>query len=83
MIQNIVKNWSFARLLRLAMGVFLVVEAVKSGMWLLVVVGAVFVAMPLFNLGCYASGNCSIPNKNSVQTNDEVEYEEIKIKQNE
>jgi hydrogenase maturation factor len=41
MIQNILKNWNFVRLLRLAMGIFLVVEAVKSGMWILVAVGAV------------------------------------------
>lgn len=78
MIQNIFKNWNFIRLLRLAMGIFLVVEAVKSGMWFLVAVGAVFVAMPLLNIGCCVNGNCSVLARNLKSTTDEVEYEEIK-----
>lgn len=78
MIQNIFKNWNFVRILRLAMGIFLVVEAVKSGMLFLVLVGAVFVAMPLLNIGCCATGNCSVPTRNSKNNRDEVEYEEIK-----
>lgn len=78
MIQNIFKNWNFVRILRLAMGIFLVVEAVKSGMWLLVFVGAVFVAMPLLNICCCTTGDCSVPTRNSKNNRDEVEYEEIK-----
>ena len=38
MIQNILKNWNLIRLLRLAIGIFLVVEAIKSGMWFLVAI---------------------------------------------
>lgn len=78
MVQNMFKNWNFVRLLRLAMGIFLVVEAVKSGMWFLVAVGAVFVAMPLLNIGCCTTGNCYVPTRNSKNVNDEVESEEIK-----
>ena len=78
MIQNIFKNWNFVRILRLAMGIFLVVEAVKSGMLFLVLVGAVFVAMPLLNIGCCATGKCSVPERNSGKTVNEVEYEELK-----
>ena len=78
MVQNIFKNWNFVRLLRLAIGIFLVVEAVKSGMWILVAVAAVFVAMPLLNIGCCATGNCSVRGRHSKNINDEVEYEVIK-----
>lgn len=78
MIQNIFKNWNFVRLLRLAMGIVLVVEAVKSGMWVLVAVGAVFIAMPLLNIGCCAAGNCSVPTRRSKNRPDDVQYEEIK-----
>ncbi|MXS70485.1 hypothetical protein GSF70_04570 [Flavobacteriaceae bacterium W22] len=77
-MDNLFKNWNFVRLLRLAMGVFLVVEAVQSGMWILVAVGAVFVVMPLLNIGCCAAGNCSVPKSNSKNSSDEVHYEEIK-----
>ena len=78
MMQNIIKNWSFVRLLRLVMGIVLVVEAVKSGMWFLVAVGVVFVAMPLLNIGCCATGNCAVPTHHLNNTNDDTEYEEIK-----
>jgi len=80
MIYNIFKNWNFVRLLRLAMGIFLVVEAVKSGIWFLIAVGAVFVAMPLLNIGCCASGNCAVtrPSPSSEKNNVEIDYEEIK-----
>ena len=77
-MDNLFKNWNFVRLLRLAMGIFLVVEATQSGMWILVAVGMVFVVMPLFNIGCCAAGNCSVPTRNSKNNRDEVEYEEIK-----
>ena len=77
-MDNIFKNWNFVRLLRLAMGIFLVVEATQSGMWILVAVGMVFVVMPLFNIGCCAAGNCSVPTRNSKKNGDKVEYEEIK-----
>ncbi len=78
MLNNIVKNWNLVRVLRLVMGIFLVIEAIKSGMWILVAVGAVFVVMPLLNTGCCATGNCSVPTRNSKNTDDEAEYEEIK-----
>ncbi|SEM45543.1 hypothetical protein SAMN05421856_103334 [Chryseobacterium taichungense] len=75
---NLFKNWNFVRLFRLSMGIFLIVEAVKSGMWILVAVGAVFVVMPLLNIGCCATGNCSVPSRDSKNSSDEVRYEEIK-----
>jgi hypothetical protein len=78
MLENKFRSWNFLRILRLAMGTFLVIEAAKSGMWLLVFVGVVFVAMPLLNIGCCATGNCSIPKQNSEKAVDEVEYEELK-----
>lgn len=77
-MDNLFKNWNFVRLLRLAMGVFLGVEAFQSGMWILVAVGAVFVVMPLLNIGCCAIGNCSVPKRNSKSGSDDVRYEEIK-----
>ena len=78
MLENKFRSWNFLRILRLVMGIFLVIEAVKSGMWFLVFVGVVFVAMPLLNIGCCATGNCSIPKQNSEKAVDEVEYEELK-----
>lgn len=77
MIQNIMKNWNLMRILRLAMGILLVVEAARSGMWLLVAVGAIFVAMPVLNIGCCASGNCAVQPK-KFRADEETEYQELK-----
>ena len=78
MLNTILKNWNFVRLLRLAIGVFLFVEALISQKWFLVAVGAIFVLMPLLNIGCCATGDCSVPQNNPKNSSDEVEYEEIK-----
>ncbi len=78
MIQNIFKNWNVIRMFRLGVGILVSVEALKSGNWFLVFVGAVFVLMPLLNIGCCATGKCSVPAGNSKKSIDEVEYEEIK-----
>ncbi len=78
MLNTILKNWNFVRLLRLAIGVFLFVEALISQKWFLVAVGAIFVLMPLLNFGCCATGDCAVPQNNPKKSSDEVEYEEIK-----
>lgn len=78
MLNTILKNWNFVRLLRLAIGIFLLVEASLSQNWFLVAVAALFVLMPLLNFGCCATGNCSVPQNNPKKSSDEVEYEEIK-----
>lgn len=78
MFQNIFKNWNFVRILRLAMGIFITVEVVKSGMWFLIITGVLFTVMPLLNIGCCSGGSCSVSTKNHKQINDEIEYEEIK-----
>jgi len=75
MFENTFKSWNFLRILRLAMGIFLIVEAVKSGMWFLVCVGVIFVAMPLFNIGCCAAGNCSLPKGNFREKGDALKDE--------
>jgi len=77
-MNNLFKKWNFVRMLRLAMGIFLMVEAIQSGMWLLAAIGAIFASMPLLNIGCCSTGNCSIPTRDSKSSNDEVHYEEIK-----
>jgi len=75
MFENTFKSWNFLRILRLAMGIFLIVEAVKSGMWFLIFVGVIFVAMPLFNIGCCAAGNCSLPKRNLREKGDALKDE--------
>lgn len=81
MIQNITKNWNIFRILRLALGLFLMTEAIRTGNWFMTVFAVAMIIMPLLNIGCCAGGNCAVPeNKSSDINSEEVEFEEVKSK---
>ncbi|MFY7861958.1 MAG: hypothetical protein ACOVP5_06985 [Chitinophagales bacterium] len=57
--------WSFMRVLRLLMGIFLIVQGVYAQQWMAVILGFGFSLMPLLNLGCGCTGSsCDINLKN-------------------
>ena len=58
-MSKVFQNWNFRRLLFLALGLFILVEAAIDRQWTLMLPGAWFALMAIFSLGC-ASGNCSI-----------------------
>lgn len=79
MIQNITKNWNIFRVLRLALGIFLMTEAIRTGAWFMTLFAAVMIIMPLLDIGCCAGGNCAVPDRKAESGKvQEVEYEEIK-----
>ena len=81
MIQNITTNWNIFRILRLALGLFLMTEAIRTGNWFMTVFAAAMIIMPLLNIGCGAGGNCAVPDqKPSGEHTDELEFEEVKSK---
>ena len=81
MIQSITKNWNIFRILRLALGLFLMTEAIRTGVWFMTVFAAAMIIMPLLNIGCCAGGNCAVPDrKSSGSDTDEVQFEEVKSK---
>ena len=81
MIQNITKNWNIFRILRLALGLFLMTEAFRTGVWFMTIFAAAMIIMPLLNIGCCAGGNCAVPDrKSSGSDTDEVQFEEVKSK---
>ena len=57
MKERILTNWTFARVLYLLMGLFVIVQSAMSQQWLGILFGGYFAAMGLFAFGC-ASGNC-------------------------
>lgn len=61
MKSKLLSGWHFMRVLRLALGIFIVVQGIQSSDWLFVVIGGLFSLMPLFNIGCCSSAGCSIP----------------------
>lgn len=69
MKNRILKNWSIIRVVYVILGTMILVQTVMNREWLGVLIGAYFVIMGLFSIGC-ASGNCAIDSsKNPVQTN--------------
>lgn len=77
MIKLITTNWSFFRVLRLLMGLFIVGQAIVTKDLFFGVAGFVFTLMPLFNQGCCGIQNScqnKPTNKNSTKA---IEYEEL------
>ena len=80
MLANITQNWGFMRVIRLALGVYAMIEAVKAHELLMGMLGLLIAGMALFNMGCGTQG-CGVPivknTKTKDQNQDEVEYEEV------
>lgn len=77
-MKNYLKNWNFIRVLRLAVGVFIIVQGSMANEWLLVGLGAMFSLMPIMNWGCCGAATCSTtPQKRNKKT-EEITYEEVR-----
>ena len=74
---NLTNHWGFMRIIRLVIGGYALVEAIRASDVLIGIMGTVLVGMALFNLGCGAQG-CGVPtSRNKNTSSDEVEYEEV------
>lgn len=81
MKNNILNNWNLFRFIRLAIGLYLLIDGIRTGMWMLIGLGALFTLMPLLNKSCCAASNCNTSTKNSDQfDSEEIIYEEVKSK---
>ncbi len=75
---NYLRNWNVMRILRLALGIFIVVQGIQAGEWLLVVLGGMFSLMPLLNIGCCGVSGCSTPIPRSDKKITDTIYEEVR-----
>lgn len=80
MLQNFFRNWNIIRIIRLVLGIAIIAQGARSGQWSLLLVGILFAAMPIFNIGCCAGGNCTVPppKANKANTANDISYKEIK-----
>ena len=78
MKQTIFRNWNFMRFIRLVLGIFIIMQGVMAKDWGIGVLGIVFTAMPLFNIGCCGASGCSVPVKKRTENIKDVSYEEIR-----
>ena len=72
-------NWHFMRVLRLGLGVFIAIQAVKTHDAFSGLIAAFFLFQAVTNTGCCGSQGCStsVPKNNSDSIED-IAYEEIK-----
>jgi len=75
----ILNNWNFMRVLRLALGIFILVQGIGMKDWPVAALGGLFALMPLFNIGCCCAGGCGVPpQRQKKEGTEEVIYEELK-----
>ncbi|ERJ61239.1 hypothetical protein [Sphingobacterium paucimobilis] len=54
------RNWSFMRIFRIALGLIVAAQGWDSNEWIFIVLGLIFAVISFLNLGCSAYGsNCS------------------------
>ena len=78
MKQRILRDWNFARLLRLVLGILITGQGIADRQGWVILAGSLFVLMPLFNVGCCGVGSCSVPHPGPEKKDEEVTYEEIR-----
>lgn len=70
-------NWNFIRLLRLGAGIAILIQAVIARDNLFALMGLIFTAMPVFNIGCCGTQGCYVPSGKRQDKSKEINYEEV------
>lgn len=66
------------RVLRLALGIFIIVQGVVARDWLFIGAGVLFSLMPILNIGCCGASGCNTPVRKNTGNVEDVSYEEIR-----
>lgn len=77
-MKEYLKTWDFMRVLRLAMGIFIIVQGISAKERLFVGAGVLFSLMPILNIGCCGVSGCNTPVSKSDKKAEDITYEEIK-----
>jgi hypothetical protein len=77
-MRNYLRNWGFMRVLRLALGIFIIVQGVVVGDWLFVGAGVLFSLMPIMNMDCCSASGCNTPVSKSRKKVGDITYEEVR-----
>lgn len=66
-MKNYFRNWDFMRVVRLALGIYIMIQGYQESQWLILGAGAFFALMPLLNIGCCGSSACAMPAAKSAR----------------
>lgn len=79
--QTLFTGWHFMRWLRLGLGVFIAIQAIRAQDTLSGFIATFFLFQAVTNMGCCGSNGCPVPaSKNDSDKIEDVKFEEIKIK---
>jgi hypothetical protein len=80
--QTLLTGWHFMRWLRLGLGLFIAIQAVKTHDTISGFIAAFFLFQAVTNTGCCGANSCTMPTtKKDNDTIEDVEFIEIKNKQ--
>lgn len=81
MIREILFNdWHLMRWIRLALGIYLAVQAVQLHDILAGVIAAFFLIQAITNTGCCGVRSCTVPAKTNTDNIKEIDFKEVKAK---
>lgn len=78
MKDRILFNWHLMRIFRLILGISIIVQGIVIHNWAFILVGILFTALPLLNIGCCGTNSCPTNTSKNNKNSTEIEFEEIK-----
>lgn len=66
------------RVVRLALGIFIMVQGIQTSNWMFIILGGLFTTMPLLNIGCCGTQGCNTPVSKSTKKIEDIQYEEVR-----
>jgi hypothetical protein len=72
------QHWDLFRVVRLGLGLLIIVQAIITKDITSGLIGVLFTAMPLFNIGCCSTMGCAPSRTSHKVETDEISFEEIK-----
>lgn len=75
-MKNYLKNWNIMRVLRLALGIFIIVQGIMAKEWLIAGLGGLFALMPLMGIGCCGLSGCRTDGARIPRKMEDISYEE-------
>ena len=77
--ETLLTGWNFMRWLRLALGLFIGIDAIQMHQPISGFIAAFFIYQAVTNTGCCGVSNCATPTtKGYTDKIEEIKYEEIK-----
>ncbi|MFA6060132.1 MAG: hypothetical protein WC756_18155 [Taibaiella sp.] len=77
MTDRILRGWNFMRIVRLALGIFIIVQGIVTKEWAFALLGGLFTILPLLNIGCCGASGCSMPVSKNHKKSEDITYEEV------